>query len=126
MSNDTPIEDRIEEELHHFLDFMKDETDYSGDYKSMISHFTKLMELRQRAEDSERTNETKLMELQQKQIDANRAYDVKLQELEQKNTISKEAWLTVGTHIAGLVVLMNHERAHVIASKAFGLVKKIF
>ena len=49
----------------------------------------------------------------------------KLMELQQKDSISKDTWVTVGTHIAGLIVLMNHERTHVIASKAFGLVKKI-
>lgn len=49
----------------------------------------------------------------------------KLMELRQKDHISKDTWVTVGTHIAGLIVLMNHERAHVIASKAFGFVKKI-
>ena len=49
----------------------------------------------------------------------------KLLELRQKDTVSKDAWVTVGTHIAGLIVLMNHERAHVIASKALGFVKKI-
>lgn len=48
-----------------------------------------------------------------------------LMELRQKDRISKDTWVTVGTHIAGLIVLMNHERAHVIASKAFGFVKKI-
>ena len=51
----------------------------------------------------------------------------KLKELRQpEDRISKEAWLTVGTHIAGLIALMQHERTHVIASKAFGLVKKLF
>ena len=40
--------------------------------------------------------------------------------------ITQEALLIVGTHVAGLIVLMNHERAHVIASKSFVLVKKIF
>lgn len=53
------------------------------------------------------------------------AHVEKLMELRQKDSISKETWATIGTHIAGLIVLMNHERAHVIASKAFGLVKKI-
>lgn len=48
-----------------------------------------------------------------------------LMELRQKNTISKDTWVTVGSHIAGLVVLMNHERTHVIASKALSFVKKI-
>jgi hypothetical protein len=50
----------------------------------------------------------------------------KLIELRDKpDKISKDTWVTVGTHIAGLAVLMNHERAHVIASKAFGLLRKV-
>lgn len=50
----------------------------------------------------------------------------KLIELRPKeDNISKETWVTVGTHLAGLIILMNHERTHVIASKAFGLVKKL-
>lgn len=157
-----PIEDRIEQELHHLLDFMENESNYSDEYKSMASHFTKVMELRQKRSDSENSNAIKLQELQQ-QLDLSEATNaiklqelqqqkdlstvsnelkiqeleqqkaisddanaIKLEEIELKKTITKETWLTVGTHIAGLVVLMNHERAHVIASKAFGLVKKIF
>lgn len=49
----------------------------------------------------------------------------KLIELRKKDRVSKETWVTVGTHLAGLFMLMNHERAHVIASKTFGLLKKI-
>jgi len=49
----------------------------------------------------------------------------KMYAIRDKDRVSKETWVTVGTHLAGIVVLMNHERAHVIASKAFGLVKKI-
>lgn len=50
----------------------------------------------------------------------------KLIELRDKpDKISMDTWVTVGTHVAGLIVLMNHERAHVIASKAFGLLRKI-
>jgi hypothetical protein len=162
VSNNTPIEDRIEEELHHLLNFMGNENAYTEDYKSMAAHFTKVMEIRQKASDSttanamklqelqqqlelsEATNAIKLQELQQQKSMSDDSHAIKLQELQQqksmsddanaikreeldlKNTITKETWLTVGTHLAGIVVLMNHERAHVIASKAFGLVKKIF
>lgn len=176
---DTPIEDRIEEELHHLLDFMEDESGYSESYKSMIGHFVRVMELYQKKDDSENARNIKLQELQQQaslsqnanaiklqelqqQQSINEAANaiklqelaqqktlseeshtlklqelqqqktlsddanaIKLQELELKKTITKETWLTVGTHVAGLIVLMNHERAHVIASKAFGLVKRI-
>lgn len=49
----------------------------------------------------------------------------KLYELRKKDTVSMETWVTVGTNLAGILMLMNHERAHVIASKAFGLIKKV-
>lgn len=52
-----------------------------------------------------------------------------LMELRQKerssNRVSMDTWVTVGTHLAGILMVMNHERAHVIASKAFGFIKKI-
>lgn len=51
---------------------------------------------------------------------------IKLKELRNKSSISMETWATIGANILGLVVILNHERAHVIASKAFSLVKKIF
>lgn len=51
---------------------------------------------------------------------------VKLQELRHKGGISRETIVTVAANLAGIFVILNHERAHVIASKAFGLVKKIF
>ena len=107
-----PIEARIDEEVHHLLEFMNNENTYTDEYKSMFNQLTKVMELRLQETTSENANAIKLEEMQQ--------------QLAQRNTITKEAWLTVGTHVAGLIVLMNHERAHVIASKAFGLVKKIF
>lgn len=49
----------------------------------------------------------------------------KLIELRKKDRISLDALMAVGTHLAGLFMIMNHERAHVIASKTFGLLKKI-
>lgn len=50
----------------------------------------------------------------------------KLYELRHKSRISKETVATIGANITGILLILSHERAHVIASKAFGLVKKIF
>jgi len=50
----------------------------------------------------------------------------KLYELRQKNRISMETLATIGANLTGIIVILSHERAHVIASKAFGLVKKLF
>lgn len=50
----------------------------------------------------------------------------KLHALREKNRVSKETLATIAANVVGIVVILSHERAHVIASKAFGLVKKIF
>lgn len=49
----------------------------------------------------------------------------KLYELRNKSRLSKDAMAGIVANLAGLIVIMNHERAHVIASKAFSLVKKV-
>lgn len=51
---------------------------------------------------------------------------VKLYKLRQENTVSMDTWATIAANIAGIVIILNHERAHVIASKSFGFVKKLF
>lgn len=50
----------------------------------------------------------------------------KLYELRNKSRISKETWATIGANLTGIFLVLQHERANVIASKAFGFVKKIF
>lgn len=49
----------------------------------------------------------------------------KLNELRTKEKISKETWATIGANLGGIVAILFHERAHVITSKAFTLLKKI-
>lgn len=49
----------------------------------------------------------------------------KLYDLRHKGRISKEALANISVNVAGIVAILSYERAHVIASKAFGLVKKI-
>lgn len=74
---------------------------------------------------------TTLLELMEKETTVTEEYKsmvdqlTKLYELRKGNRISKETLATIGANLAGIVVLMNHERAHVIASKAFSFVKKI-
>jgi len=50
----------------------------------------------------------------------------KLYKLRQENGISMDTWATIGANLLGIIVILNHERAHVIASKSFGFVKKLF
>lgn len=51
---------------------------------------------------------------------------VKLQQIRHTGGISKETWATIAANLTGIVVILGFERAGVITSKAFGLVRKIF
>jgi len=50
----------------------------------------------------------------------------KLYKLREENSISMDTWATIGANLLGIVIILSHERAHVIASKSFGFVKKLF
>lgn len=50
----------------------------------------------------------------------------KLMELRNKSGISKDTLATIAANIAGIVIILSHERAHVIATKSLSLVRKLF
>lgn len=49
----------------------------------------------------------------------------KAYELRSKEKLNLAAAAPIVAHLAGLVLILQHERAHVIATKAFGLLKRI-
>ena len=51
-----------------------------------------------------------------------------LNELKKTNTsppVSKDVVVTAATNLAGILLILNHERAHVVTSKALGFVQKL-
>lgn len=42
-----------------------------------------------------------------------------------RERVSPDTWATVGANLAGIVMIVGHERAHVVASKALGFVQKL-
>lgn len=46
----------------------------------------------------------------------------KLNELGRKHRISPETWAIVGGNLLGIILILEYERCHVIASKAMGFV----
>ena len=43
----------------------------------------------------------------------------------EKLHVKPETWATIGANLLGILVIINHERAHVIATKAIGFVSKL-
>lgn len=50
---------------------------------------------------------------------------VELTELTNKSKVSRDTLALIGANFAGIILVLSHERTHVIATKAFSLVKKI-
>lgn len=50
---------------------------------------------------------------------------VKLYELRKKRRVSPDALLAAGANVLGILVIVGHERAHVITSKALSFASKL-
>lgn len=112
--DDLDVKDEVEKELDkqimQLLKLMDNLTAYDEEYDKMANAVAKLIQLRKNKSE---------------ELSKVVASSAKLYELRKKDTVSMETWVNVGTHLAGIFMLLNHERAHVIASKTFGLLKKI-
>lgn len=104
------VEEELDKQIIQLLKLMHNLTAYDDEYDKMATAVAKLIALRKNPTEEHST----LV-----------ASTVKLIEQREKDTISLETWVTVGTHLAGMFMILNHERAHVIATKTFGLLKKI-
>lgn len=110
LDNKDEVEDTLDSQIMQIFNLMDNLTAYDEEYDKMANAVAKLIQLR----NNKIEEHSKLA-----------ASVAKLIELRQKDSISLETWLTVGTHLAGMFMILNHERAHVIATKTFGLLKKI-
>lgn len=49
----------------------------------------------------------------------------KLQEVDSSQRVSANTWAMIGGNLAGIMLIINYERVHVVATKALGLVSKV-
>lgn len=49
----------------------------------------------------------------------------KLQEQDAPKRVSPDTWAVVGANLAGILIIVGHERVHVITSKAVGFIMKM-
>jgi hypothetical protein len=104
------VEEALDSQLMQLFQLMDNLTAYDDDFDKMATATAKLYALRKNPAE-ERSKAV--------------ADVVKLIETRKKDTISLETWAAIATNLTGMFLILNHERAHIIASKAFGLLKKI-
>lgn len=49
----------------------------------------------------------------------------KLKEVDSKSHVSRDTWAIIGANLVGIVMIVGHERAHVVTSKAMSFLLKL-
>lgn len=49
----------------------------------------------------------------------------KLKAQSEPDKVKKAEWLAIAANLAGILLVLNHERLHVITTKSFGMLSKI-
>lgn len=90
--------EKLDEAIDHTLTLMNNKPE-PGEYTTLVDHLTKLIK-----------NKETLLKLKQEAVS--------------KNRVSKDTLAIIAGNLAGIVLILGHERAHVVASKALGFVMK--
>lgn len=136
---------KLEEAIERLLEALKDHEPDSTEYAAVADQLSKLYKLKEieaklkissyEAVSKQEENDNKIsLQTQEFTLKEKEAViDCKLKELEAElkkkqnsafGKVSVETWATIGTNLAGIILILGHERANVITSKAFGLLKK--
>lgn len=104
-------------------------------YDKMTNQLIKLLRLREELTNKETDYELKREELNIKRADSGlkqdeldlkrEQFEFDVEETKKKPKISYETLALIGGNLLGIVMILNHERANVVASKALSFVAKL-
>ena len=132
-TNDTAV--TLEETIDRALVSLANDDPATDDYARVVDQLAKLYKMKE----TENNLYIKLKELEFKNDELHTADQQKTTELDLKgeelslkqkeldnfNRISKAQLATILANLAGIAVIMSHERTHIIVTKAFSLVSKL-
>jgi len=120
--------EKIDEELDRLLGDINNSEPGSKEYSTMLDQLTKLYRVKTEAA----TLEMQMQETntRQAEMDANRRLkeieaDAKERALTEPKRISPDTLATIGANLLGIMIIIGHERAHVVTSKALGFIMKL-
>jgi hypothetical protein len=125
---ESPHLDALDRAINEVFTDMNSITTDDEKYDKMSSQLVKLLKLREELTNKQNDYVLKENELDIKRQDANLKYEefeLKKEEFQTKPKISYETWATIGANLLGIGMILMHERAHVVATKALGFVSKL-
>jgi hypothetical protein len=101
--------------------------EHTDEYAKMVTQLDKLYKLRQIDIDYD----LKCIELRQKNSDSLRdkelkeaELEIKVRELDKPDKLSKDTLAIIGGNLAGILLVIGYERAHVVTTKALSFLMK--
>lgn len=118
----------LDDAITRVLDEMAQHPCESDEFEQLVDQLTKLYKLKEteyniQLKVHDQTNKNRENDARIELIEAD--IDTKKVATENFGKISNETWATIGANLLGIVLVLGHERAHVITTKAFGLISKI-
>lgn len=137
--------EKLDKEITRLIDKMKGEDPTDEKYAKMADQLTKLFKLKdidaklkisafeavtkQKENDEKHRLQIEELNLKQREFDVdceqkNLDADLKKKQNDAFGKISLESWAAIGANLAGILLILNHERANVITTKALGFLRK--
>ena len=111
----------LEETIERAFASLENDDPTTDDYEKVVDQLTKLYKMKE----IEYAYEIKTRELDAANDQKAAENDLKQQELNNFDRLSKAQLATILANLAGIAVIMTHERTHIIVTKALGFVSKL-
>lgn len=111
----------LDEAIINALRSLEKDDPVTDDYAKVVDQLTKLYKMKE----IENNYDLKLQEMNHNVAHGEVEHDLKSRELDNFDRLSKAQLATILANLAGIAVIMTHERTHIIVTKAFGLLSKL-
>lgn len=119
-TNDTTVP-TLDEAIINALRSLENDDPVTDDYTKVVDQLVKLYKMKE----IENNYNLKLQEMNHNYAHGEVEHDLKSRELDNFDRLSKAQLATILANLAGIAVIMTHERTHIIVTKAFGLLSKL-
>jgi hypothetical protein len=119
-TNDTTVP-TLDEAIINALRSLEKDDPVTDDYTKVVDQLAKLYKMKE----IENNYNLKLQEMNHNYAHGEVEHDLKSRELDNFDRLSKAQLATILANLAGIAVIMTHERTHIIVTKALGFVSKL-
>lgn len=118
----------LDETIDRALLSLQNDDPVTDDYEKVVDQLAKLYKMKQIQEEINLKHKELDIRIAESEVEADlkqKEIDLKQEDLDNFNRLSKAQLATILANLAGIGVIMTHERTHIIVTKAFSLLSKL-